>query len=104
MSHTFEVVASQVLTEKNFMGKKRHVHARTGERGQVIGVDPDDGHFTVRFHRSGTATKVVLGVDVVLTTESHAAALELLQHVASDKKLAPEVAGGARRELSALLR
>jgi hypothetical protein len=61
-----EVVATQRITEENFMGRKLWTHARKGDRGVIIDVDPDDGVPTVRFYRSGTATGVDIGGDVKL--------------------------------------
>lgn len=58
------VVATRQISEKNFAGKREHVHAKKGDRGVVLSVGDDyDDLLNVRFERTGTAT--IVGDDEV---------------------------------------
>jgi hypothetical protein len=47
------VKSVRVVSQDNFMGKRRHVHARPGDIGEVLDVMPG-GQVNVLWKRSGT--------------------------------------------------
>ncbi len=50
------VQATEVITESDFMGQKRWVHARKGGIGHVISVSEDPNWVDVFFERTGTTS------------------------------------------------